>query len=53
MSFVLTHERRGGAHRTLDPCSDEKHIAILFFVNLTKYLQQDERVRGFLSVMEP
>ena len=60
MSFVLTHERRGGARRTLDPRSDEKtahlnrkmsNIAILFFsVNLTKYLQQDERVRGFLSV---
>ena len=23
MSFVLTNERRGGAHRTLDPRSDE------------------------------
>ena len=59
MSFVLTNERRGGARRTLDPRSDEitahlnrkmSNIAILFFVDLTKYLQQEERVRGFLGV---
>ena len=59
MSFVLTHERMGGARRTLDPRSDEKTthlnrkmsiIAIFFSVNLTKHLQQGERVRRFLGV---